>query len=77
MDVVEVTILMPCLNEAQTLAACTRKARRFLSEAGAIGEVLIADNGSSDGSRQIAETEGARFITVTPKGYVQHIRGSR
>jgi glycosyltransferase involved in cell wall biosynthesis len=69
MDAVEVTILMPCLNEAQTLAACIRKARHFLAESGAIGEVLIADNGSTDGSQLVAEREGARVITVTSKGY--------
>lgn len=65
----ELTILMPCLNEAETLAICVRKARRFLSESGIDGEVLIADNGSSDGSQEIAANEGARVIHVEQKGY--------
>ena len=51
----ELTILMPCLNEAETLAVCIEKAKRFLEEAQIDGEVLIADNGSTDGSQQIAE----------------------
>ena len=54
-DTVELTILMPCLNEAETLALCIRKARLFLSRTGISGEILIADNGSIDGSRTIAE----------------------
>jgi hypothetical protein len=65
----EITILMPCLNEAETLATCIHKARRFLSESGAAGEVLIADNGSTDGSQRIAEQEGARVVTVAAGGY--------
>jgi Glycosyl transferase family 2 len=60
---------MPCLNEAETLAVCIRKARRFLAESGVAGEVLIADNGSSDGSQEIAEREGARVVPVARKGY--------
>ncbi len=66
---VELTILMPCLNEAETLATCIRKARRFLAEAGVAGEVLVADNGSTDGSREIAESEGARVVPVAARGY--------
>ena len=54
----ELTILMPCLNEAETLAACIRKAMGFLARTGIFGEVLIADNGSTDGSRQMAEALG-------------------
>ena len=60
----ELTILMPCLNEAETLAVCIRKARAFLERAGIAGEVLIADNGSTDGSQQIAAAEGARVVPV-------------
>jgi glycosyltransferase involved in cell wall biosynthesis len=65
----ELTILMPCLNEAETLATCIRKARRFLDASGVAGEVLIADNGSTDGSREIATAEGARIVAVESRGY--------
>ena len=65
----ELTILMPCLNEAETLATCIRKARRFLADNGVDGEVLIADNGSTDGSREIAVAEGARLVPVAARGY--------
>jgi hypothetical protein len=68
-DSVEVTILMPCLNEAETIARCIRKARRFLEENGVAGEVLVADNGSTDGSREIAVDEGARVVPVAARGY--------
>lgn len=60
---------MPCLNEAETLAICIRKAKSFLSKAGVEGEVLIADNGSSDGSQKIAEEEGARVANIRNRGY--------
>lgn len=66
---VELTILMPCLNEAETLAACIEKAMGFLARSGIAGEVLIADNGSSDGSQDIATRLGARVIHVPEKGY--------
>jgi glycosyltransferase involved in cell wall biosynthesis len=65
----ELTILMPCLNEAETLAVCIGKARGFLERTGIAGEVVIADNGSSDGSREIAESEGARVVPVALRGY--------
>ena len=66
---VELTILMPCLNERETLAACINKARHYLRTAGISGEVLIADNGSTDGSQKIAENFGARVVPVPQKGY--------
>ena len=66
---VEVTILMPCLNEAETVGTCINKAQRFLSRADISGEVLIADNGSTDGSREIAEKLGARVVSVADQGY--------
>src|SRR5262249_9749117 len=72
---VELTILMPCLNEAETLATCIRKAKGFLARTGISGEVLIADNGSSDGSRKIAEERGARVILVQQKGYGAALMG--
>lgn len=65
----ELTILMPCLNEAETLAVCIRKARSFLARTGIAGEVVIADNGSTDGSQQIAIDEGARVVPVPRRGY--------
>jgi hypothetical protein len=66
---VELTVVMPCLNEAETVATCVRKAIGFLAESGISGEVLIADNGSTDGSQQLAEAEGARVVNVKEKGY--------
>lgn len=65
----ELTILMPCLNEAETLASCIWKARDYLQRAGIRGEVLIADNGSTDGSQAIAESLGARVVPVAQRGY--------
>jgi len=65
----DLTILMPCLNEAETLAACITKAKASLQKNGWHGEVLIADNGSIDGSIAIAEALGARVVHVPAKGY--------
>jgi glycosyltransferase involved in cell wall biosynthesis len=65
----ELTILMPCLDEAETIAVCIGKAQAFLSRAGISGEVLIADNGSTDGSQRIATDLGARVVPVAQKGY--------
>lgn len=70
----EVTILMPCLNEAETIGACIESARRGLADAGAQGEILIADNGSTDGSQAIAESLGARVIAVPARGYGNALR---
>jgi hypothetical protein len=72
---VELTVVMPCLNEAETVATCVRKAIGFLAESGIDGEVLIADNGSTDGSQQLAEAEGARVVHVTDKGYGNALMG--
>ena len=68
-ETLELTILLPCLNEAETLAACIRMGLAFLGSSGVSGEVLVADNGSTDGSQQIAVTEGARLIPVATRGY--------
>jgi glycosyltransferase involved in cell wall biosynthesis len=73
-DEVELTILMPCLNEAETLGACIAKARAYLARSGVSGEVLIADNGSSDGSIEIAERAGARVVREQSKGYGSALR---
>jgi len=72
---VELTILMPCLNEAETLGRCIDKARAFLERAGVDGEVLVADNGSSDGSPAIAAARGARVVPVAERGYGAALRG--
>jgi hypothetical protein len=68
-DDIELTILMPCLNEAETLARCIDKAHSYLSRSGVIGEVLIADNGSTDGSQAIAAAHGARVADIPARGY--------
>jgi hypothetical protein len=65
----ELTILMPCLNEAETIGRCAVKALSFLASSGIAGEVLVADNGSTDDSRRIAEAAGARVVTVKDRGY--------
>src|SRR6266581_2955056 len=70
----ELTILMPCLNEAATVGACVTKAHGFLQRAGIDGEVLVADNGSSDGSAEIAVAHGARVISVADRGYGAALR---
>jgi len=70
----ELTILMPCLNEGETLATCVAKARSYLERSGVQGEVLIADNGSTDGSQAIAEKAGARVIQEQRKGYGSALR---
>lgn len=74
-DEVEVSIVMPCLNEADTLATCIEKAQRALAEHGIRGEVVIADNGSTDGSQAIAANLNARVIDVAAKGYGNALMG--
>ena len=64
-----VSVVMPCLNEADTVAACVRSAREALAAAGLVGEVIVADNGSTDGSLELARAAGARVITVAARGY--------
>ena len=65
----ELTIVMPCLNEAETLATCIQKAQNFLADSKIHGEVLIADNGSTDGSRDLAAAHGARVVQIAARGY--------
>lgn len=72
---IELTVLMPCLNEAETLATCIEKAQAFLRRSGVDGEVLIADNGSTDGSQEIARAHGARVVDVPKKGYGSALMG--
>jgi glycosyltransferase involved in cell wall biosynthesis len=69
MSDLQVSILMPCLNEAETLAICVRQAVAALRDNNVAGEVLVADNGSTDGSQQIAINEGARVVAVPTRGY--------
>jgi glycosyltransferase involved in cell wall biosynthesis len=66
---IEFTVLMPCLNEAETVAVCVRKAKDFLDRLGAIGEVVVADNGSTDGSQRLATEAGARVVEIRDRGY--------
>ena len=68
-QMLEVSIVMPCLNEAETLRACVAEAREAIEGSGVSGEVLIADNGSTDGSQAIAEDAGVRVVNVTDRGY--------
>ena len=72
---IELSVVIPCLNEADTLATCVRKALSALRDAGIAGEVIVADNGSTDGSVEIAEREGARVVRVPTKGYGSALMG--
>ncbi len=71
----ELSVVMPCLNEADTLAVCIRKAIAAMDQAGIVGEVIVADNGSTDGSREIAVREGARLVDVAARGYGSALKG--
>ncbi|HEY4992734.1 MAG TPA: glycosyltransferase family 2 protein [Nakamurella sp.] len=71
----ELSIVLPCLNEAETLAVCIRKARASLDRLGVPGEGIVADNGSTDGSQRIAVAEGARVVPVPRRGYGAALRG--
>src|SRR5688572_19387849 len=72
---VEVSVVMPCLNEADTLETCVRKAQRAMKEHGIAGEVIVADNGSTDGSQAIAAGLGARVVDVPKRGYGNALMG--
>ena len=71
----ELSIVMPCLNEAETLSICIQKAQQSLLKHDVKGEILVADNGSTDGSQEIARKMGARLIEVPDKGYGSALRG--
>ena len=71
----ELSVVMPCLNEADTLAICIEKAQRAIRENNIRGEVVIADNGSTDGSQAIAASLGARVVNVEAKGYGNALMG--
>jgi hypothetical protein len=72
---VELTVVMPCLNEAETVATCVTKAVRCMADNGIDGEVVVADNGSTDGSQQLATDAGARVVPVAEKGYGNALMG--
>jgi hypothetical protein len=72
---IELSVVMPCLNEADTLAVCIRKARLAMEQAGIVGEVIVADNGSTDASPEIARAEGARLVAVRDRGYGAALMG--
>lgn len=72
---IEVSIIMPCLNEAETLETCIKKAQWFIAENDIAGEVIIADNGSKDGSQEIARRLNARVVNVPAKGYGSALKG--
>ena len=71
----ELSIVMPCLNEAETIGTCIQKAQAFLHHYQMLGEIVVADNGSTDGSQEIATLMGARVITVEAKGYGNALMG--
>lgn len=68
-ELMELSVVMPCLNEHETVGTCVRKALKTLREAGINGEVIVADNGSTDGSIELARSEGARVVNVADRGY--------
>jgi len=80
-EAIELSVVLPCLNEAETVATCVGKAKRWLHDAGVDGEVVVADNGSTDGSQELAEAAGARVVSVRRKGYgnalISGIRAAR
>lgn len=75
MSFIEVSIVMPCLNEADTVAVCVQKACKALHDAQIVGEVVVADNGSTDGSQKLAQQAGARVVPVALKGYGNALMG--
>jgi len=71
----ELSVVMPCLNESRTLAACIQKAQSAMERLSVRGEVIIADNGSTDGSQSLAEELGARVVPIKERGYGSALRG--
>ena len=70
-----VSVVIPCLNEAETVARCVAEARGALERAGLDGEVVVADNGSTDGSQALAEAAGARVVAAPERGYGAALAG--
>ena len=75
MSAIELSIVLPCLNEAETVAVCVAKAVRHLREIGVAAEVIVADNGSTDGSQELARAAGARVVHIPTRGYGAAIMG--
>lgn len=71
----ELSVVLPCLNEARTITGCVREAMDALAASGIAGEVVVADNGSTDGSQDLATRAGARVVPITAKGYGNALRG--
>jgi glycosyltransferase involved in cell wall biosynthesis len=72
---VEISIVMPCLNERETILECVKEAKEAIEAAGVRGEIVVADNGSTDGSQAVAERAGARVVAVPSKGYGNALMG--
>jgi glycosyltransferase involved in cell wall biosynthesis len=72
---VDVSVVMPCLNESLTLGKCIKKAQATIDRLGVRGEIIVADNGSSDGSQSLAENLGARVVPIQTRGYGSALRG--
>jgi glycosyltransferase involved in cell wall biosynthesis len=72
---IDLSVVIPCLNEARTIATCVRKAARCLQELDISSEIIVADNGSSDGSAALAESYGAKVISVWQRGYGSALQG--
>ena len=72
---IELSIILPCLNEVETLGTCLRKAKKFLQSYAVNGEIIVADNGSTDGSQSIAVEMGARLVNIETKGYGAALMG--
>ena len=71
----ELSVVMPCLNESRTLGTCIQKALAAIDSLGVRGEVIVADNGSTDGSQSLARSLGARVVSITSRGYGSALRG--
>ncbi len=76
MSNIEISIIMPCLNEAETIGRCIEKAKRWLEKTGVEGEIVIGDNGSTDGSQEIAISHGARVVAISQRGYGAALYGA-
>src|SRR5262245_39363021 len=72
---IEVSVVMPCLNERDTIAACIHRAQDGLRASAVVGEIVVADNGSTDGSAAIASELGARVVPVSARGYGSALMG--
>src|SRR5258708_28373124 len=74
-DSIELSVVMPCLNESATVGACVKKALGAMQQLGIRGEVIVADNGSTDGSQGIAAEHGARVVPIALRGYGRALHG--